>query len=163
LSGLVSSFFFPLIASNILHMFVVKFDLWPKLKVPIQHGLFGPNKTYRGLLFVSLATGILAMLASMDLRRIAIGSILGFTYIIFELPNSYLKRSLGIGAGEKSKKHRILFTILDKTDSCLGVCAVYSLFYQKDLLFFFSLFFCSIGLHFIFSYSLVLMGVKKSL
>ena len=52
---------------------------------------------------------------------------LGKTYIIFELPNSFIKRSLYISAGETASQtgwKQCVFTIVDQFDSMFGISLI---------------------------------------
>lgn len=158
--------YLPLILSNVLHMIVVKFDLFAPLAVPLNEKLFGANKTYRGFIFVSITSGIFYTIFSNHLSGIEamiIGFVLGFTYMLCELPNSWFKRKMGIKSGQRSSKHPWLFTILDKSDSALGVCLVYALIYHVELSLFLGLFFFAFLTHLTLSQLLVLTRVKRSL
>lgn len=120
----------PLIISNSLHMWVVKKDYFTMLKRPIAQKIFGENKTWRGVMFVPLVNAIILVIITsifeLDIAKpFLIGFLFGMGYIIFELPNSYLKRTLGIPPGEQGKSNRILFLIIDKTDSAFGVLVIY--------------------------------------
>jgi CDP-diglyceride synthetase len=157
----------PLILSNITHMFIVKRDLFPGLKIPVSRNLFGENKTWRGFVLLSLLNAIcvclICIFTSMSLYKgFCLGAVLGFTYMLFELPNSYLKRSIGIEPGGKPKKRGWLFSILDKTDSSLGVCVVYAMLIGISFPAFCLLFLISILLHTFFSMLLFQFKVKKS-
>jgi len=115
-----------------MHMLVVKYNLFNSLKVPFSSRQFGQNKTWRGLLFVGLANGLFSLLLTYFLpweikNPFLLGMVLGIAYILFELPNSYLKRRIGIGPGEESKDNKLLHGLLDKLDSSFGVSLVYFL------------------------------------
>ncbi|MFN7974970.1 MAG: CDP-archaeol synthase [Acidobacteriota bacterium] len=116
--------------SGILHMVVVKADLAPSLKRPIDGGrtlrgrpIFGPNKTWRGFFFMvisSAAAGAVQGLlfgpwaarsgaACLRYDGVArpyaagyamVNAALGFGYAMGELPNSFLKRQLDFRPGE---------------------------------------------------------------
>ena len=94
--------FVPLIFSGVLHMAVVRADLLPGLKIPIQRHWFGANKTWRGALVMPLLTVAGCFLAlkieyaitpdyAVGFSRVNlvwIGLALGIAYILSELPNS---------------------------------------------------------------------------
>ena len=159
--------YLPLIITNVLHMVVVKYDVLPALKVPISRRLFGVNKTYRGFLFLSVMNAIVYSLFNQApgglSSELLIGFFLGLTYMCFELPNSYFKRRLGIGAGEKSPRFQLFFLILDKADSCLGVSFLYSLYYNLGTTTFLYLFVSATVVHFLISLLLVKTRIKASL
>ena len=120
----------PLIITNIGHMLVVKKNYLIILNQPISQQLFGKNKTWRGFLFVPFINAIallfINLIVPLNLNHPALlGLILGLAYVLAELPNSLLKRSLGIQAGEQHKRFKLPFALLDKTDSAFGVALVY--------------------------------------
>jgi hypothetical protein len=122
----------PLVISNSIHMVVVKRNLFPSTSQPLWNWGFGKNKTWRGLVFVPVANAIVLMLISL-LSPIEIsapaflGFILGLAYMFAELPNSFVKRRLGLAPGENHGRYRVAFSILDKLDSATGVIVVYTL------------------------------------
>ena len=53
-----------------------------------------------------------------------IGTLFGFLYMLFELPNSFIKRRLSVSAEEQGDRRRglkLFFFILDQIDSMLGI------------------------------------------
>jgi hypothetical protein len=90
----------------VLHAPVLRFDLLRSLKRPISNRLFGSNKTWRGafVMFtgVFVATGVFwpVMPEEFDSWPLA-GALIGAGTVLGELPNSFLKRRLGIGPGER--------------------------------------------------------------
>ena len=157
----------PLIVSNVLHILVIKKDLFPWLKQAISRQLFGANKTWRGFVFVPLVNTFLMYLLDFIFefqlqQAFFIGFVLGFAYMVFELPNSFMKRRLGIQAGKQATRNSLLFTLIDKTDSAFGVSLTYFLMgnisFQNALL----LFCISSCTHIIISQILVQLHLKKS-
>lgn len=53
--------------------------------------------------------------------------ILGFGYCLAELPNSFMKRRLGIKEGKTSDRYKWFFVILDQADSAIGCMLAYRL------------------------------------
>ncbi|MES2766635.1 MAG: CDP-archaeol synthase [Bacteroidota bacterium] len=156
---------FPLIISNIIHMVLVKKDVFPFLKIPVSERLFGQNKTWRGFIFLSILNGIFTPIFAYDipvLKAVCFGMIFGLIYMIFELPNSLFKRKMGIAAGENPAENKLLFSLLDKTDSAFGVCLVYFLISDIDVTQIIQLFFISSFIHITFSMLLVSLKIKKS-
>ena len=50
------------------------------------------------------------------------GALFGFVYVLFELPNSFLKRRLDIQPGKTAQGGKgALFFVIDQIDSLLGV------------------------------------------
>lgn len=143
----------PVIIGGILNMIFTKSPLYQKLKTPIDGNLhlkdgkrlFGDNKTWIGFFsmivfcsLVQLAEGKVLDITGMSdrnefylcnentiLYNIIIGSLLGFAYMLFELPNSFIKRRLDIPAGKTIKGGRgIFFFLFDQIDSLIGVMLI---------------------------------------
>jgi hypothetical protein len=90
----------------VLHAPVLRYDLLKRLKRPISDRLFGSNKTWRGALVmftgVFVATGVFWPLMPDELDSWPLaGALIGAGTVLGELPNSFLKRRLGIGPGER--------------------------------------------------------------
>lgn len=134
----------PLTIAAILSFVLVKKDYWSVLDLPIDFGrtlfgrrIFGKSKTWRGLLSMTLFTVLLCMiffpvfdlvlpeycLVGCDFSSAAVvGLVLGAGHALGELPNSFLKRRLGIVSGTPARNIllRVLFVILDSIDSAAG-------------------------------------------
>lgn len=114
--------FVPALGGALAHAPVLRYDLLPSLKRPLDLGaapggkrLFGDNKTVRGALMMAGGTlaGTLALhrvpayrerlppelRAAGPLRH---GALLGAAVVLGELPNSTVKRRLGIGPGDRA-------------------------------------------------------------
>jgi CDP-diacylglycerol--serine O-phosphatidyltransferase len=93
-----------------------------------------------------------------------IGAVYGLFYMLFELPNSWIKRRMGIMAGESSKRFRWFFTLLDKTDSAIGVSLLFGFLSDThfNIEMMLKFFVCASLLHFSISGLLVLSKIKKS-
>lgn len=159
--------FIPMIISNVLHMVLVKRDALPSLAVPIATKLFGPNKTWRGVIFVTLSNGIFFWLVNLflplfePLQAFSFGAFLGTVYMLFELPNSWFKRRMGIASGQKATKNAWFYMLLDKMDSAIGVCLACKFLFELTWAGTLQLFLLSVLLHISFSWLLVALGVKK--
>ncbi len=175
----------PLILSNILHMLVVKKNYLNFLNFPIHEKWFGENKTYRGFLIVPILNGLLFMILNwpggllrststqnfsiqnslLNLDSIyvlfLIGFIFGIFYVSFELPNSLIKRSLGIKAGESSQRGQLFFKALDKTDSAFGLSLFFGYLNNFNLQLMLTFFVIAVFLHVILSLLLVALKIKK--
>lgn len=135
----------PLIVAGLLHLVVLKLDLLPGLRRrPLDGGrsfrgkrLFGDNKTWRGaLVTVGSTTATAWAMAALndccwhvpplvpfaEIHPVAWGLLLGTGYIVGELPNSFLKRQLGIapGAAGAGAIGRV-FWVVDQLDSLAGM------------------------------------------
>lgn len=133
----------PAIIGGSLHMLAVSKDWLAFMKIPISERLFGANKTVRGFFLMCLFSvvgalalrGILLLFPmdlSIDILGIPfwqLGLATGFGYVLFELPNSFVKRRMGIGPGELPDRHRFLFLMLDQIDSGMGVALAAWLFF----------------------------------
>ena len=181
----------PLIVSNVLHMVLVKKNGLTSLCIPLNSTLFGPNKTLRGFLFVPFVNGILYLVVNWPsgwllsglspeyylqqeinigdinslnllLMQVSIGAVYGLFYMLFELPNSWIKRRMGITSGESSTRFRWFFTLLDKTDSAIGVSLFFGFLNDFNIEMMLQFFICASSLHFGISGLLVLSKIKKS-
>jgi CDP-diglyceride synthetase len=123
-------------------------------RIPIDGGrclrdgkrIFGDNKTWKGFVGMTVFTP-LSLIAFCLLGRswaglrallpidenvlhsiplaLAYGTLLGFAYVAFELPNSLIKRRLDIAPGTNAVGVRgLLFLIIDQLDSVFGCMLV---------------------------------------
>lgn len=143
--GLVVSLFSPLFIGLVFHGICIRFGWLAGLAKPIDRGvafrghrLFGPNKTYRGLVAVGAGAalgytlqGVWPGLQPPALRPLApahlalFGFVLGLASMLSELPNSFVKRQMGIAAGAPGRGASApLFYILDQVDFLLGAWLV---------------------------------------
>ena len=83
--------------------------------------------------------------------------------MVFELPNSYVKRKLGIAQGEYSKSHKVLQLLIDKVDSLLGVFVFYYFATSVPFITILVLFLAAFLIHISLSYLLVVLKIKKSI
>lgn len=167
----IAIFFIPMVVGNIMHMLIVKLDMFHFLTFPLSVDYFGPNKTYRGFIFLTLVSGLLAIMgnailldhdALSTLKAFEIGSGLGFIYLLSELPNSYAKRKLGLHAGEISENYRIFQMIVDKSDSLIGIMLFYYVVTNTSFADISILFIVSFVLHASLSFALYKLKIKKS-
>lgn len=113
----------------VLHAPVLRYDLLTPLKRPISNRLFGSNKTWRGALVmftgVLLATGVVWELmpdSIQDESWLVVGALIGAGTVLGELPNSFLKRRLGIGPGERRlTPGGIALIVYDQADFVPGI------------------------------------------
>lgn len=146
-----------LMLAGIANMLFTKTNLYKKHAFPIDgfrtawdgKRIFGDNKTWIGFLSMVLfciafqmLCGLLCQLFSLeqhnDLFRCAgntpalnllFGFLIGFAYMLFELPNSFIKRRLNISPGKSGKGLLgVVFFVVDQADSMLGVMLVLALF-----------------------------------
>ena len=153
----------PVVAAGVCNMIYVKLPVHPALRAPMDGGfvlrdgqrLFGDNKTWKGFLgmiaFSSLWFSLQAALftASPWARSLSLvpfqslpwpflpplcGGLWGLGYALFELPNSFMKRRLGIKPGTNLTGPRgFIFSVIDQADSVIGCFAALYAFYRYDL------------------------------
>jgi len=138
----------PLLLGLAFHGLCIKFGWLGFLGRPIDAGfkvrgrpLFGANKTYRGVIAVALGTaaGVVLqlllhragvaheteLLSYANASVIGIGAALGAAAMLAELPNSALKRQLGIAPGKTTRGWaNAIFYVLDQVDMLVGVWIV---------------------------------------
>ena len=124
-------------------------------KYPIDNGrlykdgkrIFGDNKTYVGMISMVIITAFIQLIIGLVLRatgtelycdlynnypnvipyNLFAGALFGITYMICELPNSFLKRRCDIESGGTTKvsgRKKYAFFLLDQFDSIIGVILV---------------------------------------
>ena len=127
----ISIIYVPSIMSGIAHMWIVKKIPQGKLTVPIHLKWFGRNKTWRGLLFVPCVSTLIGCAMEFFIETSLphlglVGLVSGLGYMLFELPNSFMKRRCGIpegenvAAGQHSMKRSVFFILMDQLDSSFG-------------------------------------------
>jgi CDP-archaeol synthase len=136
----------PVLIAGLVHVAVITLNLAPELARPIDAGrrwrgrpLLGSNKTWRGFVVMPAATAItiaaqqILAARSRSLAALAplvrgappawiVGAICGAAYVVAELPNSFVKRRLGIEPGTSAPRARAQY-VVDQLDSVVG-CAV---------------------------------------
>ena len=152
----------PVILAGIANMIFCKSSLLDSVNQPIDAGrllgdgrrLFGANKTWKGF-WGMVVWGLLAQLvwsyflaSQPDLEKLhliyahypnklainfPLGILLGLAYVVFELPNSYLKRRLDILPGQTARDAwKYPFILLDQIDSLIGILLVLHLYISLD-------------------------------
>lgn len=160
-----------MILGNVLHMIIVRKNWLAPLAVPISPPLFGKNKTARGLVVLPLLSGTIALINSIafgpfidnHFGDLFVGAGLGLVYLLSELPNSFIKRKLGIANGEQSANFRMVQIFFDKADSLIGILIFYYWVAPVQWPTVVALFFISFCIHLTISHLLVLLKVKQSL
>ena len=180
----------PIILAGISNMIFVKAPFLNGLRKPMDRGvvlwdqkrLFGDNKTWKGFLGMIVLTGfwmwILGQLDAhfkwardlnlIDLSRFShieqwlYGGLWGLGYVLFELPNSFIKRRIDIPPGKNvSGMVGHFFKFIDQADSVLG-CLIFMLFFFKPTLEqAFLIFAVGVAIHFAVNIALYLVGLKN--
>ncbi len=147
----VSYLLLPILVGLTFHGFCMKFKWLTYLARPIDGGsmfrgrrFFDANKTYRGVIAVGLGTALgfgiqalvlhqitslrhLELINYSRLNWLLLGFAMGVAAMLSELPNSFIKRQLGIAPGTAvNGVTGVLFYILDQIDMLLGVWLVLS-------------------------------------
>jgi CDP-diacylglycerol--serine O-phosphatidyltransferase len=156
-------------------MLAVKWDILSYLKKPLHQRLFGANKTWRGFVIMPLATWPGVYIAQqfeilLDVSApvfnlqstVTMSLILGLAYCLAELPNSFIKRRLGVKEGQTSQKYKIFFIIFDQADSVIGCLVAYALMISLDALTIWGTLMAGTFIHLFFNYSLYLVKVRKN-
>ena len=146
----------PVIA-GIVNSIWCKSGMFKRLQVPMDGGrnfvdgrrIFGDNKTWKGFLGYIFCNVICMVLwglvcdvaqlesynmfyekvANTPVNNLIIGLLLGIAYGVFELPNSFLKRRLGIVPGKSvSGAWKAFFVFFDQADSVFGCVLVVCFF-----------------------------------
>jgi CDP-diglyceride synthetase len=180
----------PVILAGIANMVFMKMPGFTILKRPIDNGiilpdkrrLLGDNKTWKGFLgliflciFFMVIWGFIVGSSKILLGHDAFysehlnspqfnlltGLALGLAYALFELPNSFMKRRLGIAAGRTPKGIKgLLFLILDHTDSMFGCILVVALLLPMGLLNYLTWVAAAGATHLTITYGLFIMKIK---
>ena len=181
----------PVIIAGILNMIWVKTSLLSTLAKPMDAGyelvdgrrLFGDNKTWKGfwgmVFFTAICTSIFHLLSLIfsELQPFSIipyseytwpweslffGAIWGLAYVVFELPNSYIKRRLDICSGENASGLKgAIFIVIDQADSVIGCVLVMPLFCDINLQEAITTIVMATLLHLFINFLLYLVGLKN--
>jgi CDP-2,3-bis-(O-geranylgeranyl)-sn-glycerol synthase len=133
--------FAPLFVAALLSAVVLRFDLWRRLRIPIDGGrrwrgrrIFGDSKTWRGVVVavVGCTVGVALQKYLIGPNRLAVVdyaqvSVVGFALAMGigamagELPNSFVKRQRGIAPGKTtSGPLALVFYVWDQVDLLIG-------------------------------------------
>ena len=157
-----------------------------RLAVPIDFGrtllgkrIFGDNKTLRGFVVMVPATALaFALLQHLlgaidsswvdgiwpltDAEYLALGALAGLGFMLGELPNSFVKRRLGILPGHTARGGfaRMLCFVGDRLDSVLGTLLAISLVVPTPWRMWMFVLLIGPGVHWLFSVALFWLRVK---
>lgn len=163
-----------------------------RLQIPMDGGrnladgrrIFGDNKTWKGFLgyivlnmicmvlwgLVCKAAGIEAYnlfykgVDNTPWNNLIIGLLLGLAYGLFELPNSFLKRRLGIVPGKSTNGGmKAFFVFLDQADSVFGCVLVVCLYAPMSAGFYFLYVVVGAFTHIVINILLYCMKLRKNM
>lgn len=148
----------PVILGGVGNMIWVKTPYWRAAQKPMDAGrhwrdgkrLFGDNKTWKGfwgmVVLTAMSTTAFQWLALQfpateswsivplttfrwPAGGLLVGALWGLAYVLFELPNSFVKRRIGIAPGSNaSGLTGHFFKLIDQIDSVIGCVLVMPLF-----------------------------------
>jgi hypothetical protein len=134
--------FLPVLGAYLAHAPVLRYDLLRGLKRPLDggatfrgHRIFGDNKTWRGAIVMFAGVFVAAIVLTRfgwyrdalpdevaTASPAAFGALVGLGTVVGELPNSFLKRQLGIAPGSQRRSGAgIAISILDQADIVIGI------------------------------------------
>lgn len=182
----------PTILAGIANMIWCKTKCCQLLCVPMDGGKnfvdgkrwFGDNKTWKGFIgylvfntVFAVLWGTLCHIVGWDgwnffylehepslMLDLLIGFLLGWGYSLFELPNSFLKRRLGITPGKTLHgAKKIFFVFWDQSDSIFGCALVVWLFFDLGIGWY--LLFVAVGAatHILLNMLLYFAGLRKNM
>lgn len=174
----------PVLAAGVVHVVILRVDALRALDIPLDAGrtwhgrpVLGTNKTWRGVAVMACTSAAvmqmqaalarrspaIARLTAVDFSRVnplAAGTIYGLGYTIGELPNSFVKRRLGIPPGRQGGFARLQY-LIDQLDSVVGCLLALRLFYRPTHGEVAGTFALGASLHVAIDASLYLIGVKR--
>lgn len=177
----------PITLAGLTHVIAIKKNVLPSLAgIRLDLGLelrgrslFGANKTLRGALIMIAASVVwtsvvdvlqrglglddsIRFVAYAQLGSLAYGLLLGLAYIVGELPNSLIKRQLGIAPGEPAPGRLArTFWVLDQIDSALAVLIFLCPFRVPSLLFAATVLAVTLLVHPAVAALMVALGLKR--
>lgn len=125
------------LGAPLAHVLVLRYDLLRPLKRPLDGGrtfrgrrILGDNKTWRGALMMSGGVLALTLLLSLwpaywdalpdeltEAGPLPVGALVGLAVVAGELPNSFVKRQLGIAPGmQRRSPAGIALIVWDQAD-----------------------------------------------
>lgn len=183
----------PVIFAGITNMFYTKTKFYRNHCSPIDGGMkfydgrqiFGNNKTWTGFWGMVFFGAIFQLLwgavcfAIKPLENInelynnfsnnpafnlASGAILGFAYVLFELPNSFIKRRLNITPGKIAGGIKgVFFFIIDQIDSLIGVVMTLNFFSKMSFVKYWLYIFLGALTHVIVNLILYALKIRKNI
>ena len=166
------------VGAGILHVLWMGSPSSRYFAVPLDFGrtirgrrLFGDNKTFRGFVVMTPAAAAAFVLLSKVFGGLwpisapqyaALGVCSGLGFMLGELPNSFLKRQLGVPPGQAptNPTARLVCLLIDRTDSIAGMLVALRLLVPVPWQTWIYVLVSGAGIHGIFSFLLYRLGVK---
>ena len=174
------------VLAGVLHSLWLKNRLSQALAIPLDGGrmlrgrpILGENKTLRGFVVMipaaALAFAVVSALLSLPqgvppatlwqltpTGYAALGAWAGFGFMAGELPNSFVKRQLGIlpGQAPASRPTRAICFIIDHIDSIVGMLVAVTIAVHTPWTTWLWVLILGPSIHWLFSWLLYRMGVK---
>lgn len=187
MTGFTSAFLaiLPALLAGVVHAVVLRFNFGAWMTQPVDFGiqvrgrpLFGKNKTFRGFVVLAVFTALAAWLLSFVLgpdqlppglpfmaepgSAVGYGLLLGFGYMLSELPNSFVKRQLDIPPGDRpSGPSRVLFYLTDQLDSVIGVVLLLWIVYAPPAGVLLSILLVGGIVHILYDWMMYVLGIKR--
>lgn len=185
--SLVQAFFviLPIVVAGLSFIVILKKQWWMSLRVPLDKGqrlggqpIFGSNKTWLAFIIMpgmtlitslTLGYGWPAQTASVSPSFFSEPGLwwkailYGLAYPVGELPNSFVKRRLGIPPGGRASTPilRRVFAVVDQADSIIACAGVLFFFFRVDLFVVLVASFLGIGIHCFTDWLMVHLSLKK--
>ena len=182
----------PVILAGVFNMIFCKLGILKFLQIPMDGGrtlrdgnrIFGDNKTWKGfigyLIFGTISTVLWgAVIKNTALNsfnffyinnentlafNLIIGILLGLFYALFELPNSFVKRRIGIKPGKPATgATKAAFVFIDQADSIFGCALVVWFFYNLGLLRYIGFVVVGAGTHIVINMLLYFAHLRKNM
>ena len=174
----------PVVLAGIVHSAAIRFDWLPQLSKRLDFGiclggrpLLGANKTFRGpvIMIVGSAAAAWALSFGVSAEWLApgfgfmtlpasaawLGAVMGLGYALGELPNSFIKRRLGIApGGNPAGIAGGICYVADQVDSVLGVVVLLAWIYAPPAGVLLALLAAGSMVHIVFDQCLYVVGVK---
>ena len=91
-----------------------------------------------------------------------LGVLLGLAYAAAEIPNSFIKRRMGVAPGETPERFALFFVMVDQLDSTIGCLLIYVFLLQMPMLTLASTFFIAPVIALLVKQILFVLGLKKT-
>jgi CDP-diglyceride synthetase len=184
-TGQVLYLLMPLLLAGVLHAYVIKREWLPALARPLDCGrqmggrpVLGENKTFRGPVVMSASSvAVVAIqraafetdpgrgLSIVDysaVNVVVLGLAFGLSYSLAELPNSFIKRRLGIHPGHLSPRGARIQYLADQSDSVIGGAIALVLVVHPTVTTLLLTVVVGLLLHVLFDQVMYASGVKKA-